>query len=62
VFERSEKKRYQQGQLDAVKDNVVPPISAINPMLAPAESVGKVVVNVVAHNVSSGLDNKLKGL
>jgi hypothetical protein len=62
TFERSEKKQYLQGQLDTGKDNIVPAISAINPVLAPAEAAGKVTTGFAAYHVSCVLDHQLKGL
>jgi hypothetical protein len=62
LFKQSENTQRRQGQLDVVKDNAVPPISAINPILAPVESVGKVAVGLTVHTVSWKFDEELKGL
>jgi hypothetical protein len=60
TFERSEKKQYLQGQLNAGKDNILPAISAINPVLAPAEAAGKLTAGFAAYHVSCMLDHELK--
>lgn len=62
VYARTENIEHWRGRLNVVKDNIVPQISAINPLLAPAESVAKVAVNLTAYEVSQNLDKNLIGL
>ncbi|EKM79607.1 hypothetical protein AGABI1DRAFT_128751 [Agaricus bisporus var. burnettii JB137-S8] len=59
VFARSENTEHWRGRLNAIKDEIVPQISAINPLLAPAESIAKVAVGLSSYEVCRNLDKKL---
>ncbi|EKM79601.1 hypothetical protein AGABI1DRAFT_128745 [Agaricus bisporus var. burnettii JB137-S8] len=62
VFDESKKTQDWQGRVDVIKDNLVPQVSAINPLLAPAESVANVAVGLAAYDISRKLDDKLSDL
>ncbi|KAF7768635.1 hypothetical protein Agabi119p4_7878 [Agaricus bisporus var. burnettii] len=62
VLEETKKTQDWQGRVEVIKDNLVPELSAINPLLAPAESVANVTVGLGAYEISRKLDDKLRDL
>lgn len=62
VFARSENIQRWRGRLNAIKDDIVPQISSVNPLLTPAENVAKMLVGLTAHEVTQKLDENLIGL
>ncbi|KAF7768641.1 hypothetical protein Agabi119p4_7884 [Agaricus bisporus var. burnettii] len=62
VFGQTENTEHWQGRLEAIIDDIIPPLSDINPVLAPIEWAGSLVLDIAACEISRKLDQELKKL